>query len=187
MKTNNLSTIALITVALFCGPVYAGISIDPGLWQMTMQIKSGSEEMEQTMKRMQEQINSIPPSSANPIEKRLTAQSSDAPEEDSDQVFHMCVSPEMATQFEMPMQQTGNCKSEFKQDSEDIIRVSYTCDDPPSTGEGTIVLEGKRFYSAQMTISTQQEQRSEEIVISYQGKWIAQECGNIKPPIALNQ
>jgi len=163
------------------------IAIEPGLWEMTMQMQSSSGEVEKILAQIQQQIADMSPEQRAEMKNALAEQGTDIPTADGAQTFRMCVTPQMASEFEMPLEHTEGCESRFNNKNDNVIDVSYECAMPPSEGKGTIKVESRRAYSAQMEINTRQGKQNEKMTIEYKGTWLNENCGNLKPPVAQIQ
>lgn len=49
------------------------------------------------------------------------------------------------------------------------------------SGEGEVVLLNPKAYTGKATINTEVEGKPERMDISQAGKWLSDDCGNIKP------
>ena len=62
---------------------------------------------------------------------------------------------------------------------------AYSCKggqgQPPSSGEGTYTFMGDTAYSMKMVMTSQHQGKPQNMTMEGQGKWLAADCGNVKP------
>ena len=99
------------------------------------------------------------------------------------QTVKVCVTPEQAAMDEMPQQDGGTQKVQRMDAS--TLKMNFQCkgdaDTPPTSGEGTVQLQGPTAYTGQFKIKTALNGKVEQIDMAQTGKWLAADCGAIKP------
>jgi len=180
MRTfSRLSTLALMTLA--SGMVFAQ-STKPGLWEISNRV-SGNPEMDAAMTQMQQQMAAMPPEQRKMMEEMMARQGVSMPKAGAGGGMSMriCISPEMAARQEMPQQTEGDCTTSVTSRSSNSMKVRFECKNPPSSGEGTYTFQGDTGYTMQMAMKTVRNGKPESMNLDGQGKWLAADCGNIKP------
>ena len=59
--------------------------------------------------------------------------------------------------------------------------MSFTCTNPPSSGEGTVTFVSPEAYTMKMTVQTVVQGKAEKMNMDGSGKWLSADCGAIKP------
>jgi len=151
----KLSGIA--AVLLFATSALAGdANIKPGLWEVSVQT-SGCAAMQQQMEAM------------------LTQQGFKM--EDKGMSMQVCITPEMAKQPIMPVEQHGKCATNTSPRTGNKVRMTYTCTEPPSRGAGEITFQSDTSYF--MTMRTVNNGQSMDTQAS--GRWVDTDCGDVQP------
>jgi hypothetical protein len=179
MKPRYLVVAALAAFASTAGAQ----SQKPGLWEITNKIQMDGERGQQ-MAQAQAQIAAMPPEQRKMMEEMMAKQGIKlgAGGPGGGISAKVCVTKEMAERAEMPVQQQGDCRSTQQPRAGNVIRVSFTCTNPPSSGEGQVTLLGPEAYSMKMTVNTVMQGKPERMNMDGTAKWLGSDCGNIKPP-----
>ena len=93
----------------------------------------------------------------------------------------MCLTKEMVDRNELPQQQQGDCKSTASPRMGNTQKISFTCTQPPSSGEGEITFTSNEAYSMKMVTNTTVKGKPEKMTMNGTGKWLSADCGQIKP------
>jgi hypothetical protein len=145
-------------------------SMKPGLWEHSFTMKSQSGKMEQGMVELQKQIAAMPPEKRKQMEQMM-AQSGVAMGAKVN-VVKVCVTPEDAARMDMP-KFNDQCKQEV---------VKFTCTgQPPTSGEGEVTFSSPTAYTSKSIVNTSVEGKPERMTMDQSGKWLAADCGAIKP------
>lgn len=175
MKTRVFLAAAVLTAATAA----QAQSIKPGLWEHGFTIKSASGQMEAGMAEMQKQMAALPPDQRKMMEQMLAQQGVGMGPKG--QSVRICITPEEAARQEVPAAE-GNCTQKVTQRSANTIKVSFSCaDKPPSSGEGEITFLSPTAYSGKMQVRTTVDGKPERMDMTTTGKWLAADCGAIKP------
>jgi len=182
----GLGFINLICCALMSMPVVAQTTMRPGLWEVTSKVAGSGEmgaKMAAAQAQMQKQIAAMPPEQRKQMEKMLAEHGmSLSPGAGDGMTVRMCVTKEMAERKDVPMHHAGDCRTDYVRSTGNTTRFAYTCSKPPSNGEGEIVLLNPESYTMKMNIASQVQGKSQPMTVEAQGKWLATECGSLKPP-----
>lgn len=170
----------LCAAALVSGAALAQ-STKPGLWEIENKV-GGNPEIDQAMAQMQQQMASMPPAQRKMMEDMLAAQGVKMGKGSSGGVaMQVCITPEMAARQELPTQTEGDCTNKIHSRSGNTMKVSFTCTNPPSSGEGTYTFRGDTGYDMDMRILTQNSGKPSTMTVKGGGRWLAADCGNVRP------
>ena len=155
----------------------------PGLWEISNKM-GGSGEMGAKMAAAQEQMQKamagMSPEQRKQMEKMMAQQGVNMASggKGGGMSSRICVTKDMAARNEAPPAQS-DCKQEQLQRSGNTTKFRFTCGNPPSTGEGEIVVHSPEAYTMKMNVT--QKGKSERMTMEAQGKWLGNDCGSIKP------
>ena len=92
----------------------------------------------------------------------------------------VCLTKEMIERNEMPGTQ-GDCTSTTSPRIGNSMKTSFTCAKLGSSGEGQFTFVSSEAYTLKMSINTMAKGKSEKTEIDGAGKWLATDCGSVKP------
>lgn len=155
----------------------------PGLWEMTQKM-GGNPQMDQAMAQMQQQMASMSPEQRKMMQDMLAKQgmAMPAPAAGGGMTVKMCITPEMAARQDLPVQTEGECTTTVTSRSANVVKMNFVCRNPPSSGEGTYTFQGDTAYTMKMLMKTTHQGKPQNVTLDGQGKWVAANCGNVKPP-----
>jgi hypothetical protein len=170
--------LAVAPVALACMGASAQ-TMKPGLWEHSFTMKSQSGKMEQGMAELQKQIAAMPPEKRKQMEQMM-AQSGVAMGSKVN-VVKVCVTPEDAARMDMP-KFNDQCKQEVIKRSASTMQFKFTCaGQPPTSGEGEVTFSSPTAYTSKSIVNTSVEGKPERMTMDQSGKWLAADCGAVKP------
>jgi len=177
-----LKITSLFTALLVCASAASAQSIKPGLWEMQHKM-GGNPQMDQAMAQMQQQMAAMSPAQRKQMEAMLGQQgvAMPTPGTGGGMATKICITPEMAARSEMPSQNEGECTSTVTSRSGNTLKMKYVCKNPPSNGEGTYTFSGDTAYTMKMVMNTTRQGKPETMTMDGQGKWLAADCGSVKP------
>ena len=154
----------------------------PGLWEQSITIKSGDGPAENPMAKVQEMLAKMPPKQRQAMEQQMAQSGSSLPTQGN--AVRVCVTPEMAARSDMP-QHEGNCTQDSVQRSGNTVRFKFTCTGArPSTGEGEMTFASDKAYTGKTTVNRSGGGKAERMEMQHTGKWLAADCGDVKPRIS---
>lgn len=187
----NLRVIAptLLSLGVIASAPASAQTMRPGLWEVKNTIEgaddSRMQEMEkaqQQMRAMREKMASMPPDQRQAVEAMMS-RLGPLPQIDEDgMTIKLCVTPEMAAENQPPVHQRGNCTSKRSAPVGGVMKISYVCTSPASSGEGTITVSSDTAYTMNMTMNTIEGGRNQTTSMSSKGKWLAASYGDVEPP-----
>ena len=175
MKPHHLLAAALAVLASAAGAQ----NLKPGLWEVTHKMQTGSGQMEQGMSQMQKEMAGMPPAERKAMEEMMSKQGVKMGPAGGMSV-KICMTKEMVEDNGLPAQE-GDCKTTRQSRSGNTMKYAVACTNPPSTGEGEVTFKGPEAYSMKMVMSTKVDGKPEKMNMDGSGKWLASDCGNVKP------
>lgn len=175
---------ALFAAALAVAPFVAHAQTQaPGLWEHTFKLTSQGGEMEKAQAEMQAQLAALPPEQRQKIEAMMKSRGVTMGAQGTTAKF--CLSKEQAAKPAEP-QMAGDCKQTEMTRSGNTMRYKFACTTPQRvSGEGQVSYAGDKAYSGQSTMTTQVNGQPQQMGMGMTGKWLAADCGDIKPLGAL--
>ncbi len=156
-------------------------STKPGLWEIQTKL-GGNPQMEQQMAQMQQQMANLPPAQRKMMQDMMAQQGLNLNVgQGGGMSVKVCITPEMAARQEMPRQTEGDCKTQLGARTDNTMKVSFTCTNPPSSGEGTYTFRGDTGYDMAMRVKTVNEGKPMNITMNGTGRWLGADCGNVRP------
>jgi hypothetical protein len=178
MKPHHLLAAALVAFATTAGAQ----NLKPGLWEVTSNMQTSSGQMEQSMAEMQKEMARMPPEQRKMMEEMMAKQGVKMGKggPGGGASMKICMTKEMVEKNELPAQQ-GDCRTTHQSRSGNTMKYGIACTNPPSTGEGQVIFKGPEAYSMKMAMSTMVDGKPEKMNMDGSGKWLASDCGSIKP------
>jgi hypothetical protein len=87
----------------------------------------------------------------------------------------------MLDQGQIAGQQSDNCKTTTSQRTGNTMKVSFVCTNPQSSGDGTVTFVSPEAYTTQMKIVHSVQGKPESMNMDASGRWLAADCGSIRP------
>jgi hypothetical protein len=180
MRTSPLPLVSAVC-ALLASPLalaQAGPKLNPGLWEHAFTVKTQGGKMEKAMKEMQQALASMPPEQRRQMEAMMAKQGMGIGPQGN--TVKVCMTKEDVERDQPPPAQDG-CTQTAKR-SGNVWTISFRCPGPPpSTGDGTITIQGPTAYGGVINVTTEVQGKAERVEMSTSGKWLGANCGNIKP------
>lgn len=172
----------LFSALLVCTTAASAQSIKPGLWEMQHKM-GGNPQMDQAMAQMQKQMAAMTPAQRKQMEAMMGQQgvTMPTPGAGGGMAMKVCITPEMAARSELPSQSEGQCTSKVTSRSGNTLKMAFTCQNPPSSGEGTYTFSGDTAYTMKMVTTTTRQGKPESMTMDGLGKWLSADCGTVKP------
>lgn len=172
----------LLCAVILCSSAWVASAQDlkPGLWEVNTKMKHSSEEMEKAMAEMQKKMASMPPEQRKKMQEMMGKQGMGMTDGTAFGI-KMCLTKEMVERLDMPGQQ-GDCKRTNSSRSGNTMKMSFVCTKPLSSGEGQMTFISPEAYVHKMNLSfTGGQGKPEKMLVDSSGKWLASDCGAIKP------
>lgn len=169
----------LSALLLLCSGAAVGQTTKPGLWSVQQKM-GGNPEMDRAMAQMQKQLAAMPPAQRKQMEAMMGSQGLSVGAGGT-MSLKVCITPEMAERFDMPRQSEGECTTTITSRSANQVKMSFSCKNPPSSGEGTYNFASDKAYTMNMVINSVRQGKPQTMTMDGQGQWLSADCGNVKP------
>ena len=173
MRHHLLAATAVLALALPAGAQ----TMKPGLWEINNKASGG--QMDQAMAEMQKQMAQMSPEERKQMEAMMGKQGMRMAPSGGGMAIQMCMTKEMVERNDVPMQ--DGCTMTKQQRSGNTMKVAFNCTKPPSSGEGEFTFMGGEAYKSHMVVNTQAKGKPETVQMDGTGKWLAADCGSVKP------
>ena len=153
-------------------------NLKPGLWEVQHRMK-GNAEMERQLEEARQQMAAMPPEQRKQLEAMMAGRGVQMGA--GGQSVRMCLTRDMVERNEIPAQQ-GDCRTTNQQRTGSTLKVSFTCTNPPSSGESQMTIHGPESYAMKTTATSNIDGRVEKMSVEGTGRWLGADCGNLRPP-----
>lgn len=151
----------------------------PGLWEHSISMKSQDGQMEKAMAEMQKQLASIPPDQRKQMEAAMTGRGGGMGAGGSS--TKVCLTKEQAERPPEARLNQGECIQKDVQRSGSTTKFKFECTKPPSSGEGEMTFISDKAYTGHQVVTSQVAGKPQQMTMEIQGKWLATDCGDVKP------
>lgn len=177
----TLSTLATLAVL----PATAQ-SIKPGLWEVTSGAPVGSVGNTRItpghMALAKDLLAAMPAEQRRQVESAMAnAGAGDMQLTDNGVTLKQCISKEQAADYSSLIIREGNCTVQRTPLVAGAAKFNMSCTNPAANGSGTIRFQGDTGYALDMTMTTNINGQNMTNKMDATGKWLAADCGNIKP------
>lgn len=171
---------ALIAAALTLGSLHAVAQTQaPGLWEHSFKMKSQDGELEKGMAEMQKQMAAMPPAERKQVEQMMAGRGMSMGAQGT--TVKVCVTKEDVARKAEPQFREG-CTQQVVQRSASSMKVKFECSQPrPMSGEGEMTFISDKAYTGKSTMTSQADGRAQQMTMEMAGKWLAADCGDVKP------
>lgn len=177
-RTHCQALVTLTLLAAASAPALAQ-SIKPGLWTIENKV-GGNPEMEKAMAQMQAQLASMPPAQRKQMEAMM-GKNGVSMAASGAMAVKVCMTPEMVERQQMPTQTQGDCTSKIDSRTGNTLKISFTCSNPVSSGQGIYTFEGDKAYTMKMAVKSQDGGQTRNMTMDAKGQWLSADCGGVKP------
>ena len=170
----------LFAAALMLGPLHVLAQTQaPGLWEHSFKMKSQDGELEKGMAEMQKQMAAMPPAERKQIEQMMAGRGMSMGAQGT--TMKVCVTKEDAARKAEPQFREG-CTQQVLQRTANSMKVKFECTQPrPMSGEGEMTFISDKAYTGKSTMTSQADGRAQQMTMEMAGKWLATDCGDVKP------
>ena len=170
----------LFAAALALGSLHAAAQTQaPGLWEHSFKMGSQDAETDKAMADMQKQMAAMPPEQRKQIEQMMASRGMSMGAQGT--TVKVCVSKEDAARKAEPQFREG-CTQQVLQRTASSMKVKFECTQPrPMSGEGEMNFPSDKAYTGKSTVTTQANGKAQQMTIEMAGKWLAADCGDVKP------
>jgi hypothetical protein len=174
-------TLALIALGGALALPAGAQEMKPGLWELSNKVSSTDGQLNTAMAEMQKQLASMPPEQRKAMQQMM--------ERNGVQMnigaggalsSRMCMTKEMIQRKEFPVQE-GDCKQKLTSLSGNRMKVAFSCSNPPTSGEGEMIVDSDTSYRVKMHIKGVDGKQQQVVDMDATGKWLGADCGNLRP------
>jgi Protein of unknown function (DUF3617) len=161
--------------------------IAPGLWENTTTMKQQGTDADERMAKMQAELAKMPPAQRKMMEDMMAKHGAAGGGNVMDLMtgkpttMRLCVTPEQAARDFAPMHD-GKCKTDSVERSGKTVRAKFSCTgESASNGESEYTLVSDKAYTGRVTVNTTRNGQAARMDMSSAGRWLAADCGAVKP------
>jgi hypothetical protein len=176
------STTLVLSALVAAGSLQTAFAqqLKPGLWQVQMKM-SGVPELESAMADLRESLESMSPEERKQMEAAMGKSGVQiGAAANGGGAMRFCMTREQAETREVPAA-TGDCKVTQQSRSGNTFTSSFSCTNPKSTGVSQVTFSGPQAYATKTSIVTEARGKKETTVMENSAKWLAADCGAVKP------
>jgi hypothetical protein len=173
-----LSAAAFALATLAAQPALAQ-NFKAGLWEANNTVGAGNARLQQAMAMMQQQMAGMNPERRKQMEDLMARQGVSIGSDGL--VVKMCITPEMAAQQQLPIQQQGNCSYQRSPMVGNTLKFAFTCTNPQGSGDGSVTFSSPTAYTSSMHITSSATGSPEAVEVESNGRWLGSDCGSVKP------
>lgn len=187
--TFRLRVLPLLISPLLALPAQAALQMKPGLWETRFKTQAGSPGANAAMDMLREHMANMTPEQRKQMEAALARHGGGMTmpnmEADGSVVTRICVTQDMIAKSQLPTQPAqGGCTFKNSPVAGNTLTVTFSCKNPPATGQTRVVMQSDSAYTATMTSTSTLEGHTENIKAEGTGKWLSADCGAVKPAAA---
>ena len=156
-------------------------NMKPGLWEIKQQPQLDPKQQAQ-MEQAQKQMAAMPPEQRKMMEEMMSKHGVSMGMSGGVITIKTCISKEQAERNTPPVtDQANKCKHDVQR-SGSLIKMRFSCTEPPSEGESEMTLKsGGEGFTSKTRVTSQREGRSQTMTLNAEASWLGSDCGSIKP------
>ena len=152
----------------------------PGLWEISHQMKGAAgSQMAEAMAQMKQQMASMPPEQRKMMEDMMAKQGVGMGANGT--TVKVCLTKEMVERNDVASPPQDGCTTSMSPRSGNSMKFSYTCTQPPSSGQGQVSFVSDTAYTMTMAAQATVKGKTEKMDMSASAKWLGADCGAVKP------
>ncbi|WP_338849452.1 DUF3617 domain-containing protein [Massilia sp. W12] len=160
----------------------AADTVNPGLWEVTSKMQSSDSAENKSMEEARKHLQNVPPEQRKMIEEMMAKQGMPLPKMGKDgMVMKICLTPDMVKQRKGLVETRDKCSTKIENAVNGKMKFSTVCSKPPSKTEGEVSLISASQYSVVSNTTSSHQGKSTTHTVNLQGKWLANDCGSVKP------
>lgn len=175
MRTSTLLCLGLMTLGTTSA--LAQPRLQPGLWEHSM--TTLNDKNNEAMAKARQQMAAMPPEQRKQMEAMMAQHGVAMGSPGQAMNLKVCITPEQAARDEMPARE-GKCKQTRTERTGNTLRFAFTCEDG-SSGEGEYTLQSPKAHTGRMTVNAMRNGKTERMEMQHSGRWLAADCGSLKP------
>lgn len=148
------------------------LMVDPGLWEVNMTISQDGRKID-PMAEFRKAMKDMPEERRQQMQEAIEGSGMAM----SGKAIKQCYTEEMIKKAELGTHEDKDCTTKVIKRTSKKIVSKFTCKDG-SKGEATIDIKNKRNYTGHMKMRDAKGEKSE---LDYEAKFVAKDCGDLKP------
>ena len=175
-------TAVVLSLAAVALPA-AAQNLKPGLYETTSKMNSGDNQMAKAMAEMQKMLADMPPEQRKAMEDMMAKRGGPrmTTGKDGSIGIKMCLTKQMIDDSQLASQNSGNCTQKKGPMVGGTMKFSFSCSNPPSSGEGTFKLVGNNAYTTSMKMTSSHNGKPQTMTVESSSRWLSADCGDVKP------
>jgi hypothetical protein len=164
--------------------------ITPGLWEHTVTMKMSGGAMDAAMAQAREHMDRMPPEQRKRVEEMMARNGGPSMAggmgmmSGKPTVMKVCITPEQAARDEIP-QSDPNCQTTSKERSGKTLKFKFSCTgERQATGEGEFTLISDKEHKGHVVVDALMRGQQARMELDNSGRWLAADCGDVKPRAA---
>jgi hypothetical protein len=179
MTPKHLLPIAALAVTVVCAHAQTQA---PGLWEHTFKSRSAGGETDKAQAQMQAQLDAMPPEQRKQLDAMMKSRGVTMGAQGTTAKF--CLTREQAAK-PPEARLTGDCRQTDVKRSGNTMTYKFACTTPQQiTGDGQITYASDKAYSGTANVTTLVKGQPQQTTMDMTGKWLAADCGDVKPHAA---
>lgn len=174
-----MKTAAMLLIAGLAAGSAQAQTMKPGLWEFKQTPQLDPARQAQ-MAQAQKAMESMPPERRKMMEDMMAQRGISMNMAGGTITIKTCVTKEQAERNMAPVTHQGNCTQEVHR-SGSTIQTHFVCTNPDSEGDAMVTLHGNEGFTNDVTVRHQRQGKTETAKVSGEGRWLAADCGDIKP------
>jgi hypothetical protein len=153
----------------------------PGLWEETVTVKSDNAQMNAAMEQMKQRMAQMPPEQRAAMEKMMASHGMGAG--GTPNAHRVCITKEQIDRGFKP-EEHGHCSRSNVSSSGNVTKFDFACQSERGssvTGHGIYTETGDSAFAASTVADTVSPKMTMHIQSEIVGKFIASDCGDVKP------
>jgi hypothetical protein len=171
-------TFLMLAVAMPC----SAQTMKAGLWDVNTRMKSADGDMGQAMQQMQAAMASMPADQRKKMEEMMEKQGVRLGTSSNGALnTKVCMSKEMVERNSFPINNSGKCTEKRGPLVNGKMKASFTCTNPPSSGDAEFTFKGDTAFAMKMDATTTVGGKRENMSMESDARWLGADCGTLKP------
>lgn len=173
---------ACVFAALGTGPALAQ-SMRAGLWQMSgdISVEGQPGKIQRLSEAYKKSMAALPPADRKSIDDDAASRH----QQITDQGFEVqfCLTPAMVALHQVLFGQLERCSVKQSASGAGTVHFSYSCADDGSSGEGTVTFSGTTGFKEEIRAASYKQHGTPipPMTVVSSGRWLAADCGSVKP------
>lgn len=182
MKITVIAATLLSLSSLAATPAGAQ-TVRPGLWEMQSSLGKGyGKSLAGVVANNKKMMADMPAEARKELEAIEAENAGQVRYTDDHVITKSCLTKEQAARVDRMWTGKGNnCKEQHSPLVGGVMKISFSCTNPASTGSGTLRFRGDTGFDMEMSATTTMKGQPFVTKATASGKWLGANCGKIAP------